>query len=97
MLLRPDTYIGSTQSETKLMWVYDEATEKMIERQVKVIPGLHKIFDEVTIVGESLWMICLDWVEFEHEYYVPLVLCYFDASLAQSTCIRNFRINVSSP
>eukprot|EP01083_Nonionella_stella_P044897 120777_1 len=49
VLLRPDTYIGSTQSETKTMWVFDESTDKMIERQVKVIPGLHKIFDEILV------------------------------------------------
>jgi DNA topoisomerase-2 len=32
ILLRPDTYIGSTESVSQNMWVFDEATEKMVNR-----------------------------------------------------------------
>jgi hypothetical protein len=32
ILLRPDTYIGSTETVTQPMWVFDDAAEKMVNR-----------------------------------------------------------------
>lgn len=31
------------------MWVYDSATEKLINREVSYVPGLYKIFDEILV------------------------------------------------
>jgi len=47
ILLRPDTYIGSVEPVTELMWVIED--EKMIQRQVTYVPGLYKIFDEILV------------------------------------------------
>ncbi|CAG2114760.1 unnamed protein product, partial [Medioppia subpectinata] len=48
ILLRPDTYIGSVERETKQMWVFDD--EKGMElRDISYVPGLYKIFDEVLV------------------------------------------------
>ena len=32
------------------MWVYDEASETMVSKDITFVPGLYKIFDE--ILGE---------------------------------------------
>ena len=49
ILLRPDTYIGSVQLLTEKMWVYDESTEQIINKEISFSPGLYKIFDEVLV------------------------------------------------
>jgi len=49
ILLRPDTYIGSVQPCIEKMWVYDEATEQIVNREISYCPGLYKIFDEVLV------------------------------------------------
>ena len=52
ILLRPDTYIGSVEDITQPMWVYDDIQNAIVQRPVKFVPGLYKIFDE--ILGELL-------------------------------------------
>lgn len=49
ILLRPDTYIGATESERKTMWVFDESSKTIVEREINFVPGLYKIFDEVLV------------------------------------------------
>lgn len=49
ILLRPDTYIGSTQPEMKSMWVFDDSSKKIVEREIEFVPGLYKIFDEILV------------------------------------------------
>jgi hypothetical protein len=46
ILLRPDTYIGSVEPLTTHMFVLDQETKKIVNRQVTYTPGLYKIFDE---------------------------------------------------
>ncbi|XP_070584241.1 DNA topoisomerase 2-beta isoform X3 [Erythrolamprus reginae] len=48
ILLRPDTYIGSVEPLTQLMWVFDEDIG-MNCRDVTFVPGLYKIFDEILV------------------------------------------------
>ena len=47
ILLRPDSYVGSVEEMTDLMWVYDEEKEGIVQRQITYVPGLYKIFDEI--------------------------------------------------
>ena len=47
ILLRPDTYIGSTESQQQAMWIHDG--EKMVFQMVAYVPGLYKIFDEILV------------------------------------------------
>ena len=49
ILLRPDTYIGSTESVTQPMFVYDSAMNRIRQRDVTYTPGLYKIFDEIVV------------------------------------------------
>ncbi|GMI87135.1 topoisomerase II [Hibiscus trionum] len=47
ILLRPDTYIGSIEQHAQKLWVYEN--DEMIHREIKYVPGLYKIFDEILV------------------------------------------------
>jgi len=65
ILLRPDTYIGSVQTVTEPMWVWDEGKPSvtgedgevitpatagaMIRKDTTYVPGFYKIFDEILV------------------------------------------------
>ncbi|RNA39637.1 DNA topoisomerase 2-alpha-like, partial [Brachionus plicatilis] len=49
ILLRPDTYIGSVERLEQEMWVWDFEQEKMLKKNIKYVPGLFKIFDEIIV------------------------------------------------
>ena len=49
ILLRPDTYIGSTESVTQPMFVLNAQTNRIESRDVAYTPGLYKIFDEIVV------------------------------------------------
>jgi DNA topoisomerase II len=49
ILLRPDTYVGSMERVESEMWIWDFTTEKMIKKEIKYVPGLFKIFDEIIV------------------------------------------------
>lgn len=48
ILLRPDSYIGSIEPDTRSIWVLSEE-ETMVEREITFVPGLYKIFDEIVV------------------------------------------------
>mmetsp|Transcript_37329 Transcript_37329/g.93759 ORF Transcript_37329/g.93759 Transcript_37329/m.93759 type:complete len:1470 (+) Transcript_37329:226-4635(+) len=49
ILLRPDTYVGSTEKQTESMFVWDQATKKIVSREIRYVPALYKIFDEIVV------------------------------------------------
>lgn len=49
ILIRPDTYIGSTEPLTQPMFVLNEETGRIVNRQITFTPGLYKIFDEILV------------------------------------------------
>jgi len=49
ILLRPDTYIGSTEQVTQPMFVLNAETQRIQSRDVTYTPGLYKIFDEIIV------------------------------------------------
>lgn len=49
ILKRPDTYIGSVEKSPIEMWCFDAATEQMVFKEVNIVPGLYKIFDEILV------------------------------------------------
>jgi len=49
ILLRPDTYIGSTEPTTEINWIYDEKEKIIKEKKITYVPGLFKIFDEILV------------------------------------------------
>ena len=46
VLDNPDTYIGSMESTDYSSYVYDDATNSIISKELRIIPGLYKLFDE---------------------------------------------------
>ena len=46
ILDNPDTYIGSVENVDAEMWVFDDASGKIVNRHIEYIPGLYKLFDE---------------------------------------------------
>lgn len=49
IIKRPDTYIGSVERTEQKMWVFDSELNRMKYRDVKYVPGLYKIFDEILV------------------------------------------------
>jgi DNA topoisomerase-2 len=50
VLKKPDTYIGSTETDEEINWIIDDVTDpehpKMVHRAYKKIPAIYKCFDE---------------------------------------------------
>jgi DNA gyrase/topoisomerase IV subunit B len=49
VLLRPGMYIGSTDAQVCEAWVFDASRGRMVRAQVRAVPGLLKIFDEILV------------------------------------------------
>ena len=46
ILDNPDTYIGSVETVDSNMWIMNETSDKIIEKNISYVPGLFKLFDE---------------------------------------------------
>ena len=46
ILLRPGTYVGSTQLAEQEMFVFDEETQLIVKQKIKFVPSLYKLYDE---------------------------------------------------
>jgi len=46
ILDNPDTYIGSVENIEADMWVYDDESKRIVQRNMEYVPGLYKLFDE---------------------------------------------------
>ena len=46
ILDNPDTYIGSVETVDADMWIMNETSDKIIEKNISYVPGLFKLFDE---------------------------------------------------
>ena len=49
ILLRPDTYVGSTEVQHQELWVFDSVQSRMVHRKISYVPALYKIFDEILV------------------------------------------------
>lgn len=49
ILKRPDTYIGSIERTEMKQWVFDPNSQAMEHKDVTIVPGLYKIFDEILV------------------------------------------------
>ncbi|KAF2070654.1 hypothetical protein CYY_008032 [Polysphondylium violaceum] len=47
ILLRPDTYIGSTERQDEELYVWQD--DRMVRRKISFVPGIYKIFDEILV------------------------------------------------
>lgn len=46
ILDNPDTYIGSIEQVDENLWILNDSGDKIIQKNIKYIPGLFKLFDE---------------------------------------------------
>ncbi|RPD70799.1 type II DNA topoisomerase [Lentinus tigrinus ALCF2SS1-7] len=49
ILKRPDSYIGSVETITAMMWTWDSENKRMAHREIKYVPGFFKIVDEILV------------------------------------------------
>lgn len=49
VLARPGMYIGSIEEDLQTTWVFDSETSKMVKKEVRITPGLYKIYDEILV------------------------------------------------
>lgn len=49
VLTRPGMYIGSVETDACDTWLYSDAEKRMVKKQVRYVPGLFKIFDEILV------------------------------------------------
>jgi len=49
VLKRPDAYVGSLETITQNLWVYDSESKRMVHREVRYVPGFYKILDEILV------------------------------------------------
>ena len=49
ILDNPDTYIGSIENVDETMWVYNDASQKIVPAKIHYIPGLYKLMDEAIV------------------------------------------------
>ena len=50
ILLRPDSYVGSTENVTQPMFILDTDNEhRIVQREITYTPGFYKIFDEIIV------------------------------------------------
>ncbi|KAK7688109.1 hypothetical protein QCA50_008479 [Cerrena zonata] len=49
ILLRPDSYIGSVEMRQEPMWVWDSENKRMVNKEIKFVPGFFKIIDEILV------------------------------------------------
>ena len=53
ILDNPDTYIGSVETIDAHLWILDESSEKIVEKNICFVPGLFKLFDEAIVNGRD--------------------------------------------
>jgi DNA topoisomerase-2 len=46
ILHTPNMYVGSVESTTDDMYVFDEESQQIVKKRIKYVPGLYKVFDE---------------------------------------------------
>jgi len=56
ILLRPDTYVGSCEAQQQDLWVFDSVQSRMVHRNIKYVPALYKIFDEILVNAADNYM-----------------------------------------
>ena len=66
ILKRPDSYIGSVEFVTQHMWTYDSDTKRMVQRDVKYVPGFFKIVDEILVNAADNKVNCSRRIQLTH-------------------------------
>ena len=49
VLDRPDTYVDNTKVQEDMMDVFDDNLQRIVRKNIKYVPALYKIFDEIIV------------------------------------------------
>jgi DNA topoisomerase-2 len=49
VLDNPDTYVGSVETLREVMWIFDEASGRIVHQDMDLVPALYKLFDEAIV------------------------------------------------
>ena len=49
VLHNPGMYIGSTDIIESTLWVFDDETNKIVQKSIRYIPAMYKLFDEIIV------------------------------------------------
>jgi DNA topoisomerase-2 len=72
ILDNPDTYIGSIEEVDNEMWILDESQNKMVQKTIRMIPGLYKLFDEGIVNSRDHVVRMLQAVKNKTENAIPV-------------------------
>lgn len=62
ILHRPESYIGSVQSDSQSVWVWSEENQRMVYQQITFVPGLFKIFGKTCGSYQIFQIYQVDWI-----------------------------------
>ena len=76
VLHNPGMYIGSTDIIESTLWVFDDETNKIVQKSIKYIPAMYKLFDEIIVNARDhvLRIIQLDNVDKKNVTYIEVAI-----------------------
>jgi len=79
ILDNPDTYIGSVETVDAHLWILNEASDKIVEKNIIYVPGLFKLFDEAIVNCRDHFVRMASKVESGVENSLPVT--YIDVAI----------------
>ena len=79
ILDNPDTYIGSVETIDSHLWILNEESDKIFEKNISLVPGLFKLFDEAIVNCRDHVVRMASKVESGIENSIPVT--YIDVSI----------------
>jgi len=80
VLDNPDTYTGSMEMTEYDTYVYDEENQAFISKQITIIPGLYKLFDEGVVNCRDHCVRMAEAIKSENSNAIPV--SYIDISIS---------------
>jgi len=76
VLHNPGMYIGSTDIIESNLWVFDDETNKIVQKSIKYIPAMYKLFDEIIVNARDhvLRIIQLDHVDKKNVTFIEVAI-----------------------
>jgi len=76
VLHNPGMYIGSTDIIESTLWVFDDETNKIVQKSIRYIPAMYKLFDEIIVNARDhvLRIIQLDHVDKKNVTYIDVAI-----------------------
>ena len=76
VLHNPGMYIGSTDIIESTLWVFDDETNKIVQKSIRYIPAMYKLFDEIIVNARDhvLRIIQLDHIDKKNVTYIEVAI-----------------------